>query len=385
MGVAALWGAGYAIALRDGVQLPGGHGHGPSASVLPGLFTRASMALLNLEDLPTNAARGFLLAHALLILAALFVVARRRARPRLVSHLPTLLLGAGWFVLGTALLAFVLPDWNAWRAWYAALGAGVALTVLLAVAWPPLAAGFVALRFVALMIAPAAPPLVTRRPPPTASKMSFTRLVRLQRVVGSTRTALLIHARHLQRGAEVRYWAIPREVLLGFQDSLAVHVWYRDTTLTWGAFGGAAGLTRRVDALVEFIENEPSPAAVVPDDATAAFQRAGLAAQAERFEEADSLLAIAERSSLRRGTFLGAVELNRATFSYRRGDYARADSLLRASIALAPDAANAWVLAAHLALLQEDRAAALQAIRRCLALEPGNPEGRRLAGLLGSP
>src|SRR5207247_1415028 len=103
-----------------------------------------------------------------------------------------------------------------------------------------------------LLAAPAAPSVVAKTAPQTVSDMSFPRLSRLQHTVDSARRALIAGYPALPRGAVVRYWNLPRMVRVAFQDSLAVRVWYHDPTVVWQTFGGGAGLTRRVDVMLEF-------------------------------------------------------------------------------------------------------------------------------------
>ncbi len=384
-GAGAVWALGYAIALRHGVLLPPGSEQPFQWPLMPGLFAQAITALLNLEDLPAPAAAMLGAGHVVVVVAALATMLRRSTRERIAPRLPAITMAALWFVLGTALLVVVLPDWNGWRGWYPAIGIGVALTGLLAMCAPWLAATFVALRLVALLITPAAPVIVTPVPPVTASKMSFARLTRLQHAVNSTRHVLTSQFPQLPHSAAVRFWSFPRATQIGFQDSLAVRVWYRDSTLTWGTFGGLAGLTRPIDAMLEFIDNEHSPAVMIEGPAIRAFQQAGLAVRANELHAADSLLSVAEHERhAERGPFLAAIALNRAFVAFDLGDHARADSLNRRSLALNPKVANAWSLAADLALQRNDRDAAIEAVKRCLSIEPEHAGGLRVAEALGA-
>ena len=381
--VALVWALGYLAAMRHGVRLPAGIDGGPPWTQLPALGAHALAAALNLEDLPRPLVTTFAVAHASVLAIAAVLLMRRAPRERLGSRTGIVLGGAGWFVVATLPLTFLLFDWNGWRAWLGAIGLGVAATAVLGLAAPALAWAFVALRLAALLLAPPAPAIVTSEPPATDSKVSFARLVRWQRTVGSTHDALAAAHPRLPRGAAVRYWSMPRGALLGFQDSLAVQVWYRDPALGWERFGGAAGLTQPIDAMVEYLDGAAWPAVVIEPAAIAAFQRAGLAMRGGRAREADSLLAVAERSHrLDRGPFRAAVELNRGYAALDLGDATRAEALARASLALDPTAANAWAFLAELAMRRNDRAAALDALEHCFELDPRNPAGLRLAAAL---
>ena len=136
-----------------------------------------------------------------------------------------------WFVIGVVPLVFVLPDWNAWRTTVASLGLGFALTGWLALASPSLAGALVALRLAALLLAHPAAAAVTTDPPPTASSFSLARITLLQRVVESTRTALLGHTPHLKHHAIVRFWNLPLLAEVGFAGPRALCLWYGDSNL----------------------------------------------------------------------------------------------------------------------------------------------------------
>jgi hypothetical protein len=77
--------------------------------------------------------------------------------------------------------------------------------------------------------------------------MSFVRLARLQRTVDGARRALTTRFPTLRKGAEIRYWSMP---LLSKSASRreAARVWYGDSTITWGKFGGMEGIKRDFDA-----------------------------------------------------------------------------------------------------------------------------------------
>jgi hypothetical protein len=383
--IAALaWALGYALAFARGVTLPADSGRPPLVAGLVVVFARSLSACLNLEDVSAPAAPALLAGHAALLLAAIIVMARPAARARVAAWLPPIVGGAVWAAVGIALLAFVLPDWNGWRVWVPSIGFGVAATLALGAAARPLAAGFVALRLVALLLAPPAPAVVTTEVPRTTSNFSFTRLSRLQLTVESTRRALRRAFPSLPRGAAVRFWTAPRGVQLGFQDSLATQLWYRDTTLTWASFGGNEGMDRRVDVLLEFLKDERWPATVIEPAALAPFREAWLALDAHQLDRADSLLAIAERERrVGRGGFLASVALNRAIIAGSRQRIAVAESLVHRSLELNPQMEGAWLFAARLALARGDRDAAVEAVVRCLAIDGDNAEGRRIAAALG--
>src|SRR5439155_11578 len=96
-----------------------------------------------------------------------------------------------WFALGTLPLAWIWPDWNAWRNVTPSLGLGAALTAALGAASPWLAGGLVVLRAAAVLAAPGAPQAAEIRVPQAITHVSweppgrgFLRPVRVPRRAG---------------------------------------------------------------------------------------------------------------------------------------------------------------------------------------------------------
>jgi hypothetical protein len=345
---------------------------------------QAFVSQLGYEGL-APALRGALLAlWGLLVAAGLALSLRLAARRRIARAAPALLGGLAWFAIGVVPLVFVLPDWNAWRTTVASLGLGFALTGWLALASPSLAGALVALRLAALLLALPAPAVVTAEPAPTASSFSLARITRLQRVVESTRAALLGHTPRLKHHAIVRFWNLPLLAEVGFAGPSALRLWYGDTTLVWTRFGGEGGMTAPRDALIEYDVDRPWPATVIEPQAAALYFAACDSTLTGAWRDADSLLIEARRTQPGEDlTFFGMIDLTRAQVALRTEDYARAESLLQASIRNFGPNGNYWLVTARLALRRGDRPTATDAVRRCLALDPGHPEGLRLARDLG--
>src|SRR5439155_4717455 len=78
-------------------------------AALPDLLARSLRIQLNLDELAPAVRLPIGLAEAGLAVVALAVFRRRAARARLAARRPALVLGAAWFVVGVALLAFA-PD-----------------------------------------------------------------------------------------------------------------------------------------------------------------------------------------------------------------------------------------------------------------------------------
>ena len=385
LGLGAAWLAGLWIALAHGLSLlPLPHGVFP-ARELPTLFARCLAAQLNLEGFPPRLTGAFAAGYAALLIAALVLLARRReARARLAPVAIPLATAAAWFCVYTFPLVYLEPGWAGWRSALPGLGLAILAPVLLGAASPWLAIGLVVVRIAALGLATPPPAVVTPRPPTSVSYLSYARLVRLQRLVDSTRRALLARYPTLPRRAVVRYWNMPQGADWAFQKSRALRVWYGDSTLTWDRFGGQSGLDQRVDALVAYNSDRAAPAVVIEPAALRLFLESRGAFAGGRMREADSLLAatlLAQREPAE--PLALAVLQNQVRVALARGDLARAQALNEAALEREGESARYYVIAARLAIARGDPAAAEEALRKCLTLEPGNPEGEEIARGLG--
>jgi hypothetical protein len=381
--VGLLWGAGYAVARGHGAGLPAGSG-GASLGSLAEVMLQALIAQLGLEKLAPALQRPLVVGFVLLLVAGLATLVSPPARARLARGAPVWLGGLAWFAAATVPLVFVLPDWNAWRTTVGALGLGFALAGALALSAPRLVAGLVALRLLTLLLAPAAPAVVSQEPPAAASSFSFERLVRLQRVVESTRRALGPGVATLPRGGVVRYREIPLLAEVGFHGQDALRVWSRDTTLRWARLHELGGDQGRTDAMIEFEPRWPWPGVRITAAAVRLRRLADRAAMEGRPRAADSLYAAALLAQPGEApVFSSLVTLAQAQIAWNAGDYARADSLGRTSLALCSDNPAGHALAARLALLRGDVEAAREAVRRCLTIDPTDAGGLRLARSLG--
>lgn len=384
LAVAALWAAGYAIARHHGTGFPESAGAGFRPLAYLAVLAQSLVAQMGWEDLATAWQVPLVALAGLLIVAGVVCSFTRAARRRLAGAAPVLLGGLAWFLAGLVPLAFLSPDWNSWRTPVAALGLAVALGGWLALAAPPLAAALVALRLAALLLAHPAPAVVSEFPAPSVSSLSFARIVRLQRLVHSTHEAMMTHVPQLPRGGTVRYWNLPRIAEMGFADGCALRVWYGDSTLAWTAFGGEGGRTAPRDALVEYNVGRPWPATVIDSRAAALCFAAYDSTLTGSWRVADSLLVLARRIQPGEDlTFFSVIDLTRAQVALRAGNYVRADSLLQASIRLSGPTGTYWMLTAVIAQRRGDRSTAADAVRKCLALDPRDADGLRLAKDLG--
>lgn len=383
-GVLGAWAIGYAVARAHGVALPPRQDGAFPLVRLPDLAGRAARAGFNLEDLAADLAGPARVLLAVLGLVTLAAFARPGSRERLRRYVPAILIGLAVFLLGSLPLAWLLPDWNAWRAWIPMLGLVGALTLVCAAAAPWLALGFATLRLALLLIATPGPATVVPHLPRSDSDMSFGRLVRLQRTVESVRGSMLAEFPTLPRGAAVRYWEMPRFAEVGFQDQAALRVWYRDTTLTWSKFGGIASIDQPVDAMVEFMDFQPLPGYVLEPAAMRLYTAGWRAQVARQWETADSLLMLAQRATRTRWALAYAILNNRARIAVARNRREEARGFLEEYAALKGRDAGYWAVSAWIESGYGNLDAARAQVQRCLALDPRNPDGLKLAAQLGS-
>jgi hypothetical protein len=236
----AAWAAAYLMVRRSvGLALP----HGLEAHLSPQLLLEPARyawaiagTLRALVSLPMLAAprEGIVLAGVILVLGAALVqlATAPAARARFARQRGWAMAGFAWFVLASGTLLSVYPVWSPERVVYASLGLGAALTVLLWAADPALPWALLLLRLVTFVLAPGAPPRVTRDPPERGAFVDFERLARLQRLMLEARTTLQHEFPRLPPGAGVAMLHPPFMTDYAGGDR-ALQVWYRDSTLRW--------------------------------------------------------------------------------------------------------------------------------------------------------
>lgn len=373
--VVAAWAAGYAVALRHGVQLPVRGDVSPALGRVPDALGRMLRAQIGFEPLPAQARTLVTVSAVILALIAVAMAFAPPVRARLRRAWPLLAGSALWFVLASLPLATLLPDWNEWRTSMAGLGLGFATTGAFALVSPWLAGVWALVHCMVLLAAPAAPGVVTDFPPATDSDLSFERIVRLQRVVSSARQALLERYPALPKGGVVRYWSIPRIAEVGFYTPWAARVWYGDSTLSFRPFGGLKSLHERTDAVVEFEMPRPWPAVAIEPEATRLYTAGIDAMQHERVAAADSAFeACLAAQRVPAPGMTGTVRANLARLAIVEHQVARAESLLALCSAEMGNTGGFWMLQAHVALFHNDLDLASRNVQRCLQLEPDNGE-----------
>ena len=382
--VAAAWGIGYALALRHGVRLPASSDMHSLAHQLPSLYGHAVIAALNLEDISSRSRLLLMCGYMGIVMAAVVLLATRSSRLQFAQLGPALFAADIWFALGLLPLVMLLPDWNAWRAWIPTLGFAVGTTALLGLVSPWLAAGWVTLKLVALLVSPTAGIAVSNLPPTSASHDSFAQIARLQRLASATRRVLLQHDPAFPRHASVCFVRTPFLAEYGLAGDNAIRVWYRDSTLEVQGIGEDPGLVRPFAAGIEFLPGESEIAMPIDADALWHFQLGLHAITQSDLRAADSLLVLTERDQERRkGTFLGAAIYKRGRIALLEGRLTAADSLNRVAESLGITPEDHWAFEAQLALRRGDRPAALAALQQLAEVAPDSPDASEVASRLG--
>jgi hypothetical protein len=373
---------GHVIASRHGAALPtsGDASLGAPLTVI-GL---ALAAQLNAEWLGDPVRSMLWFSYAVCAIVTLAALVKTRRTPATQTAFMIAIGGAAWFILGSAALSRVWPDWNGWRTVFPGLGLGVAAAALLGRAGVTVQVSWLALRVLSLAVAAPGPEVMSRQVPATTSQLSFQRLVRLQRIVESTRRALHTSNPTLPAGATIRYTWMPNIALFGFQDSLAARVWYRDAALRWGPMGDVQSYAHPPDALVEYIDDTAWPASIIPPDVQHTYYAGVQALTEQRFASADSALAVAADQLPGKGGMAAAVYSVHARVAYLRRDFERAAALNQSAYAANGENAAYWGLAAALAVKHGDLRAAVDATSRALEIDPNQPEARRVAEGLGA-
>ena len=348
--VAAAWAMAYAaVRARLALELP----HGLEAGLGPGMFldpSRYSWAASGTwrawASLPRTAspADGPVLAVLLALLGGAIVLfaTNAAARARLGALRGLLLPALAWGAAATLALVAVHPVWSPERVVFAALGLGTALIVTLASARRAFAVAAVLLQVTMFALAPSPPASVTRAAPDSGAFVDFERLARLQRLMLEARTTLRHEYPTLKRGAHVAMLHPPFMADYASGDK-ALQVWYRDSTLRWVRWEEMAqDDARTLDAAMEFQEHAKPPFRRVEPAALRTLFASRELVRADRYAEAADSLALADsrltdpEAHHVRGRIWGL----RAWCLASSGRVREAESLARASLAIAPENAD---------------------------------------------
>lgn len=266
-GAAALvlvWGIAYWLVVRHaGLLLARDAVEDPRSLATPWLLRllwacRESFAdALNLPALTPPLRTAAIVVLGLIAAATLVVlIADRGARQRLRGRAPWVVGGLAWFVLATATLADVYPDWRPYRSPFGALGIGVAASAFLGAIQPAALAALVGLRVATFALSPGPPTAISVQPPGGYS-IDFPKLVRLQRLVGETRRELAAVLPRPAPGTGVATHYYPQGALYALAGDRSLQTWYADTTLHWVTVEAATAPTPLLASIV--LEFQPTP------------------------------------------------------------------------------------------------------------------------------
>jgi tetratricopeptide (TPR) repeat protein len=302
-------------------------------------------AMFSLAVVPGRWDGVILIPLATLLLASGARFARdAAARGRLAATTPWIAWGAAWFLAASVVLAEVFPSWAPYRAILAGIGFGVAITATIAAAHPALAAGLVALRLFSFAVSAGPPPTVTVAASETGAANDFAHLVRLQRLVRDTREVLLARFPTLPHGARVGMLRRPLMTGYAYRGSLALQLWYRDTTLRLVRFDEFRSHPEwDLAAIVEFQQEGSPQVLLVSPVSMRHYLMAGRLIQQEAWQAAYDELTLAESLQSERGAsaYLGRLAGRRALCWLGLGRWADAEREARRGLALWPEGSDA--------------------------------------------
>jgi hypothetical protein len=212
--------------------------------------------------------------------------------------------------------------------------------------------------------------------------MSYPRLVRLQRIVESTRRELGRAYCALPSGAVIRFWNLPQLAGVGFADSLAIPVWYGDRTVRWERAAGNDVFQKQTNALVEYLNQVPMPAQAADPVTLDLFIQAGRAHFANRWAEAESIYVIAFGSGRWSSPIRGVIADNLARVRLAQGDLRGAMAAADSATPYHIDGGEFWETRAIIAITARDSAAAFQAAQMCVRTDPGSTVARDILNAL---
>jgi hypothetical protein len=249
-----------------------------------------ALASLSAEPSPRDRwIQGACLAIVGIALGKLLVDAA--ARRRCAGSLPPAAVGLMAFLAATASLTLVYPHWQPNRSAFGGIGLAVAAVPLLGAAHPALPAALVAVRLGALATSPRPPREVRYFAPETGSFMDFEKLVRLERLMVQSRSALRERFPRLPPRSVLCLHHMPKHASYAYGDAKALHVWYGDTTLRWMSFQAFdRDPSAPLAGIVEFNERPSSHVAIVEPEAMRRFFEAQHRALEE--DPSPSLLAL---------------------------------------------------------------------------------------------
>lgn len=372
--LAAGYATGYRVALAHGVHLPAG-GASHAAGAWPEAVRLGTQAAFNTETLHEPWTGPARVVTALIFAVSLAVVLRPQKRGSLRGAIAWLGIPLAVALIGLAPLGSLLPDWNSWRAFVPVLALSFVIALAAARAHLALGLALVALRIASLAGAEPAG-RVTGDPPPAVSDLSFARLTRMQKVVGSS--GEIVRATKLPPGALVAYVGLPEMTLNGFRGHVAVQVWTRDTSARFVAYVGAPEAAMNPDLVLSYDARAGhDPVLALVPEAILHWSIAEGAGSAGRTEEAREhyLLALAAQKPESPSLSANALQ-NLALYELEAGHLRQADSLNKAADQIRGLTPNGLALDALIALRRGNLTLARNYLAACLRLDPSNSVGR---------
>ena len=380
----ALWVAGLVVARARGAAWPSA---GQAADPRTAL-NEVSAVLANVDLVPAGAAPFLFHAQLVLLvggLALAFTLAGGRVRPAgsrpaaEAARVPgqVLLACAALGALGLVPAFLTSGLWAPRHAFMPSLFLGYAVIALLARAHPLLAPAWIVLRATALFLALPASGLVGDLPI-GGSRTSFPELVRLQRILDSTRRVLTqVHAFD---GRGATYWAIPLRSSIAFAGGRGPQVWAGDSTFRWMWLERPIPLPAQAGwPVIAFDIGVVDPARLVDSTVVRDYFTVAQATFANNTPRVDSILAAAgARNGERPAQVLDEIERLRAGLAAMRGELALAESLNTSSIRRYGLKANHLAIAGWIALFRGDEERAKALATDCLRNEPTHPSALEL-------
>ncbi len=212
-------------------------------------------------------------------------------RPRWRAARPWVLWGGAWFLASSAMLVVVHPYWSPVRSAFGTIGIVALAAEITWLIHPTLLVGVVAVRLAGFAFAPAPPTRVTWMAPTSGSFVDFERVTRLQRLMRTTRLALMARVPHATPGMRIGVLTPPQSAGYAFGGPNAARTWYRDATVEWVPYERLrAHPDSALAAIVEFESAGPKPVALVEPEAMRAYLAALNLAKTGDYPAARALL-----------------------------------------------------------------------------------------------
>ncbi len=314
---------------------------------------------LNLLDAPPLAALALCVAALALVAAGLHALRRAEHGARAASAWSAW--GAMVFVLTLLPMVAILPNWVNFRLLVPAMGLGLALAPLAALAHRHAPLALVGVRLAGLLLATPATGVPSAADTDESGVWNYARLARLQRLTAETREAFLVRKPADFGGGALVLNQFPQGVMVFVEHSYAPQLWARDTTVRhrtiaeWRAAGA-----REPVVVLQFQPDASHPVAALDVAAVQAYEAAVDSLNAQRWAGALAALdaAAAAQRDPRALVMLAQIDAKRAVAEHHLGRAADAKRDIARALARYPAGSDPRFVAAQLELeLKGDDAA----------------------------